>query len=545
MPLRDYQLDVVEGQLYKFLSEGETHVLLVAPTGAGKTILTAHIMRDAIEAGCNILFVVHLDGLAEQAAERFISYGINKALIGYQTGGRPEHRDRPLQICSIQALGRRSWWRDTDRFGMVIHDEAHLTSFFKTADYWFSPEYKGVLIGLTATPTRLSKKESMLSRGYRVMAQSPPVAALMEHGSLCHLRYYAFPKGGQIDLSGVKTRNGDFDQSELSQRCDRPELLQHCVQQWKRFCEAERRPTLAFCVTIKHAEDLAAAFNAAGIPAASVCANTPRDERTKLYDALDTGEVVVLAAVNVTAIGFDKPCTSCAILARPTKSESVHIQQIGRVARVMEGKKDAIVIDQSGNVLRHGTLCLQGPWSLTDAESKAAGEIPMKACEKCGALVHLSVMECECGYQFPRKAKPQPRTDDLVEFKPQTRINKETRRLRTLIRQANERGHLPRYVDLKFKEEFGWEPTAEMYRASLYPTPRLEYLVHYATALGVLAREKDRRLPMAVIALSREFGGDFVTKHMDQARAAFEEARSNDRIPYQPASEIEQEFASA
>jgi len=538
MELRDYQLDVVEGQLYKYLSDGETHVILVAPCGAGKTITAAHIMRDALEAGCNVLFVVHLDGLAAQAAERLISYGIPEDLIGYQTGGRKEQRDRPLQICSIQALSRRSWWKDTDRFGMVIHDECHLTSFFKAADYWFSPEFKGILLGLTATPTRLSKKETMASRGYRVMVQAPPVAALMEHGSLCQLRYYAFPKAGKIDLDGIKTVNGDFDQSELSQRCDKPELLEHCVQQWRRFAETERRPTLAFCVTIKHAEDLAAAFNAAGIPAAHVCADTPREERARLYDALDTGAVVVLCAVNVTAIGFDKPCVSCGILARPSKSEAIHVQQLGRMARIMDGKTDAIIIDQSGNVLRHGTLCMQGPWSLTQAEDKAKGTIPLKECPSCGALVQISVMECECGFHFPHKPKPKPRTDDLVEYTPKTRITKETRRLRTLIRQGNNRGYLPRYVDLAFKDEFGWEPTNDMFIAALYPRPERQFLEHYARSLGVIAREKDRRFGMAATALGREFGRDFTTRHLEQAKAAFEEARTNDRIPYESAADL-------
>lgn len=216
------------------------------------------------------------------------------------------------------------------------------------------------------------------------------------------------------------------------------------------------------------------------------------------------------------------------------------------MARILEGKKDALILDSCGNVLRHGTLCMQGPWALEPASDAERGEPPLKVCETCGSINRLAAEVCaDCGAQFPRKAKPKPRTDDLVEIAQTPRLSKEQRKLKTLVRQANSNAYLPAYADTNFRKLFGFTAPSDMYRAILYPTPDLMYVYHYARSLGRLCSDRDRRFPLAVTSLVREFGSDVVTRHMTPIRQAWSEGFTNPAVPYESAADFLAEQAEA
>ena len=357
--------------------------------------MSCQIIKDLAEEDCTVMFVCHLDQLVIQTAQKLQAYGLPTDSIGFITGGRKENRNRPIQIASAQSLARRTWWRD--RFwGAVILDECHLTAFRTSCQHFFSDAHEGLTIGLTATPYRLKRTEG-LSSHFTHIVQAPTPAELTEAGQLSPLRYWGFGRSGSIDTSGVATRAGDFAKAELEQACARPELLVHAVNQWRKIAEGKK--TLCFTTSVKHAEALRDEFLSRGVPTAMVCGETPREERQEIYRKLENGELTVITSVDVLAIGFDLPCAEALLLCRPTKSRAIHLQQLGRGARPLPGKEFCTVLDQAGNVLKHGFLTDDGPWSLDIPEEKnETGDAPVKQCDPddngCGAIVHASLMVC-------------------------------------------------------------------------------------------------------------------------------------------------------
>lgn len=531
MDLRDYQEDLVFGQLYSKLSDGIQRVVAVAPTGSGKTIMACQTISDLVAEDCTVMFVCHLDQLVIQTADKLTKYGISSDQIGFITGGRPEHRNRPIQIASVQSLPRRAWWKD--RFwGAVILDECHLTAYRKACEHFFSAAHEGLTIGLTATPYRLKKHEG-LSSHFDAIVQAPTPAALTDMGHLSPLRYWGFGKAGAINTQGVKTRAGDFAIGDLEQACARPELLNHAVNQWQKLAAGKK--TLCFCTTVKHAEALRDEFIRHGVAALLVCGETPRDERQEIYRKLEDGEIDVVTSVDVLAIGFDLPCAEALLLARPTKSRAIHLQQLGRGARPLPGKEFCCVLDQAGNVLKHGFLTDDGPWSLDIPEEKGeGGDAPVKVCDPddggCGAVVHASLMVCpDCGRPFPVKKK-KSRTDDLKELTPKPKLCAKTKKMHVLLGNAHRKGYLPNWAVMEFEKNFGHHPSGQHYRHALVERPHPEALEQYAKYLAVLCRKKDRPWALAVTCLTREFGPEFMEGRIAHAREVWQVAFQDESL---------------
>ena len=271
--------DAVLDELYELIEAGHKKIVLQAATGAGKTVMAAHMMRDAYEGGSRVLFLVHLDQLRLQTANKLESYGVPESAVTVIGGAAKADLSRPIAVTSVQTLARRKELVTHYAWDAVILDECHITAWAKACDPLFTAESDQLVIGLSATPTRLKKTEGIGDK-FTHMIKAPPVAELMEKNRLCRLKYFGF-RSGAIDTAGVRTQMGDFKTADLEQACDRPELLTHAIAQWKRLAEGRR--TLAFCVTVKHAEDLCLAFNEAGVPAATVTGETPREERQEIY----------------------------------------------------------------------------------------------------------------------------------------------------------------------------------------------------------------------------------------------------------------------
>jgi superfamily II DNA or RNA helicase len=157
---------------------------------------------------------------------------------------------------------------------------------------------------------------------------------------------------GLADVAVAST--GDYKDAELSALMRKKTIIGDIVTHWQR--KAENRPTIVFCVDRAHARDVAEDFAATGVPSGYIDMATPDDERAELFAAFRAGTIRVLCSVFVLAIGFDEPRASCVILARPTLSLSLHIQQLGRGLRPFEGKADCLVLDHACNVARHGRV---------------------------------------------------------------------------------------------------------------------------------------------------------------------------------------------
>ena len=349
--LRDYQIAFIN-EVYQAIRGDHRSIACIAPTGAGKTVIMAQIAEHVVSRGKRVLILVHLDVLVGQTYEKMKSFGLHHS-TGFIKAGWTEDRDAPVQIGSVQTLGRRRWW-ETTCFDVVIYDEAHTTQFTQVGTrIRYQTHADAIHLAFTATPYRLGKRTPQMGDRCSTLVAAPTPAKLQELGQLATMRYFGLPAGDQADLTGVKLVGGDYSEADLKNRCDTPKLVNRIVQEWHRLTPGKR--TIAFCVGVDHAHHVAQAFQDAGVSSGVVTGDTPIDERTRLYRALRDGDLTVLTSCNVISIGFDEPSVEVGLLLRPTTSLALHHQQIGRVMRTAPGKACGIILDQAGNILRLGT----------------------------------------------------------------------------------------------------------------------------------------------------------------------------------------------
>ena len=200
---------------------------------------------------------------------------------------------------------------------------------------------------MTATPCRGDGRG--LGGIFETIIECPQVAPLIEQGYLVKTRVYA---PVDPDLKGVRTVAGDYVESQLADRMDRPKLIGDIVTHWHKF--GERRKTVAFAVNVAHSIHLRDEFIKSGVRAEHIDGSTPKPERDASLARLASGEIELVTNCMVLTEGWDMPEVGCCILARPTKKMGLYRQMIGRVLRPAPGKTDAIVLDHSGAVFRHG-----------------------------------------------------------------------------------------------------------------------------------------------------------------------------------------------
>src|SRR5690606_4351458 len=197
----------------------------------------------------------------------------------------------------------------------------------------------------------------------------------------------------------------DFDMNEVAGIMNRTPVTDEVIRHWRE--KASDRPTVVFCSTVAHAENVAAAFNDTDIAAAVIHGDLDGATRRRILAAYASGAIRVIVNVAVLREGWDHPPTSCVVLLRPSSYKSTMIQMIGRGLRTVDPeeypgvvKTDCIVLDFGTSSLTHGTLEQD-----VDLDGKTEpGEAPTKSCPGCGADIPLAATECPlCGEAFPRE----------------------------------------------------------------------------------------------------------------------------------------------
>lgn len=467
--IRPYQLEVIE-QFERTVAAGKRRVILVAPTGSGKTVIAAEIIRRAVAAGKRVLFIAHRRELIVQAGERLWAHGIDSGTI---QAGFPPRPGEPVQVASIQTLWARAIRTAKIPLPMadiVIVDEAHhqrATTYERIVGSYPT----ATILGLTATPCRGDGRG--LGNAFDELIECPQVPALIKLGHLVGTRVFA---PSTPDLKGVKTVMGDYQERALSRRVNTDDLVGDVVTHWHRL--AERRRTVAFAVDVAHSVHIRNEFIHSGVRAAHIDGGTPKDERDRILAQLKSGEVELVSNCMVLTEGWDSPDVACCILARPTKNMGLFRQMIGRVLRPAAGKTDALILDHSGAVFEHGFVEDEVRWELAEdrqAENttkfSGAGNVgkgrQLTSCPKCAA-VRLEGDGCSvCGWMpAPKPAPVWFKDGDLGEVRgdrtvlsgrssPEEKLH--WRRELTWI--AKERGWKDGWVAHKFKERFGsWPP---------------------------------------------------------------------------------------
>ena len=342
MKLRVYQQQMVN-VIHERWAAGHRRVLGVLPTGGGKTEIAIDVIRNEATPRTRVLVLVERKVLAHQWAARLRAQGVGH--VGILQGDNSIGLSSPIIVAMVQTIRTRGIPEDVS---LIVIDESHI--WHGTHDTVLEQSGDARVLGLTATPLRAG-----LGLRFDTMVVGATIGSLIAQGYLVRPRYFA-PANETIEhaLAGVAIQAGDYAVDQLSQAMRAKAIVGDCVGEWQR--RGQDRQTIAFCVDKAHAADLAAEFVAAGIAAEVIVDDTKDDARKRVFNDFDKREVRVLVSVGVLSIGFDSPVAACAILARPTLSTSLHIQQGGRVLRPFGGKTDALILDHAMNTLRHGRL---------------------------------------------------------------------------------------------------------------------------------------------------------------------------------------------
>lgn len=394
MHLREYQSKIIED--VRGALKTSKKILIQLATGGGKTAIAAFMAKGIKERGKNLWFIAHRDFLLEQTSKTFMDAGLNHSFIA---AGRVSQPDEQIQICSIQTLVKRiNSWSPPD---FIIWDEAHhcMASNYKKIAAWAQD---ATHIGLSATPVRLDGKGLGDLFDDMVTGQTP--AWLIDNGYLSQYKAYAPSKP---NLEKIHTVAGDYNREELGFVMDQGQIIGDMVRHWKQY--AEGLLTVFFAVNIKHSKNIAASFNAAGIPALHLDASTTSQERAEACRKLAMREIMVIVNSDLFGEGFDVASQAgmdvsieCVGLARPTQSLGLHLQQIGRALRPSKGKTHAVILDFAGNLIKHGLPDEEREWSL-DAKkrvkkSSSESVTPVKNCKACLGIYSRAKSSCPyCG----------------------------------------------------------------------------------------------------------------------------------------------------
>lgn len=406
--LHPHQAQSLEG-LRDALRSGDSRVVLQAPTGFGKTVVAAHIVAGCLERSKRVAFCVPSLGLVDQSFERFCENGIDPSEIGVIQGDHDWRRPHaPVQICTGQTLARRS----TPICDVVVIDEAHIR--LDVYDRWMAAEDgPKIFIGLTATPWARG-----MGRTWQRLVKSISLAELIRLNHLAPFRVFA---PSHPDLAGVKTVAGDYHEGQLAERMNKPQLVADVVSTWLE--RGEGRPTLCFATGRKHAQAIRDRFAEFGVLVAYIDADTPRSQRDQIGRDLATGQVKVVCNIGTCTTGIDWD-VRCISLARPTKSEILFVQMIGRGLRTADGKNDLLIFDHSDTHNRlgfvtdidHDELDDGSPRKSRSGDSERKEPLP-KCCPQCVSVVPAGERSCgECGYVWPVREHVETVDGELVQF---------------------------------------------------------------------------------------------------------------------------------
>jgi superfamily II DNA or RNA helicase len=405
--LRDYQLEAIEA-LREHLRAGRKRILLVAPTGAGKTTIASEIIRSAMGRGKRVLFLAHRIELINQCSARLDQFEIPHGII--RANDERKNDDALVQVASVQTLIRRN----QQKFDLIVIDEAHRS---------LADSYKRVLeaqegasvIGLTATPCRTDGKG--LGEAYNAIVETCSVGALVEKGVLVPAQVWGAREAA--GLENISTVAGDYNRGQLAELMTQSKLIGDVVGQYIDRCNGEK--TVVFAVNVAHSIALRDRFIQAGVKAAHIDGTTPEDERAETLRKLRTGAIEVVTNCSILTEGWDLPDLGCVQIARPTKSLALYLQMVGRGLRASPGKKHALILDHGGCFQRFGHPLDDRQWGLDATKrhgnSKSQPGETGWQCKNCWYVNDRAATECEeCGVfkvlEKPKEIKESK--DELV-----------------------------------------------------------------------------------------------------------------------------------
>lgn len=347
--LRPHQIEA-KAKIFDAWSKYDS-VMLQMPTGTGKTYLFTSLINDIINTykmahkDIKILIVAHRTELLDQISATLNKFGIAH---GFIQGAREQYLWKRVQVGSIMSLLTDKNYHNVCRqkFNYIIVDEAH-HSLADTYIRLFELFPNAKKLGVTATPWRLNH-ESFLSL-YQYLIVSPQISWFINNNLLSDFDYVSIKQNSEVqrlvDNSEV-ARTGDYSNVDLDNTFNNQRIRSKLYESYLHF--ANGRKGIIYAINKLHAAKIAELYSSHGVKAMAIDCDTPRDVRQQIISAFKNGEISVLVNVDIFTEGFDCPDVNFIQLARPTKSLSLYLQQVGRGLRIVEGKEKTIILDNVG-----------------------------------------------------------------------------------------------------------------------------------------------------------------------------------------------------
>jgi len=460
--LRDYQVDAIN-QIDAELRKGNKRILLCASPGLGKTTIAAFMIERALKYNMPCLFIVRGRDLVYNASDRFREMKIDHSL--YISGDWRFDPKKLVQTTSIDTMFARNTYPHSGSSPLVFLDEAH-KNYDKIFDYYPN----AFIIGMTGSPFSPD-----LSRYQSYVEPILPFEA-RDMGFLVQDKVYC---PHIINTDGVKMRAGDFDRKQLESVVTNSAVVGDVISDWVEL--GENRPTVVFATSIEHSLQLKHAFNERGIPAIHCDAKSSDQERKQARLDLESGKVKVLCNVDIFSVGWNCPIVSCIVLARPTWSLVWYLQAVGRGVRSYPGKENCIVLDNAGNVYRHGGHFRHREISLTPKDKKTKREYDTKitTCSECYLIYDPTEHRAcpDCGHEKDKKERRvntidgklieyEDHKDDVAKIRKQMIIKK----YRELEYGRKRGGFRPEWTFIQLRKNFSREEMVHLKEVTSVPT---------------------------------------------------------------------------
>jgi superfamily II DNA or RNA helicase len=502
MTLRDDQ-EVALQALRDAVAQGKRRIMMQAPTGYGKTMLASAVVNNARAKDKRILFTVPAISLIDQTIEMFAKQGIWDVGVIQATHNMTDW-NQPIQICSIQSLMKRT----IPKADVVLLDEAH--RWFRFYERWLAPsimpDWANVpFIGLSATPWTKG-----LGAWFDHFHRAATIQDMIDAGNLSPFKVYA---PSHPDLSNVRTVGGDYHEGELSDLMSEKRLVADIVETWLKL--GRGRPTLCYCVDRAHAKKVQAQFIAAGVRCGYqdhlTGDQSKRSKKTgqwiegreSVKRKFHNGEYEVVCNVETLTTGVDWD-VRCISMCRPTKSDMLFCQIVGRGLRIAPNKDDCLILDHSDNHLRLGFVTdvdasytgLHDGKSPTHENRTSAIRLP-KECPGCGYLKAPKMAQCPaCKFVAQRVSKIEPEAGELRELKPKPKRPMSDGAYLTHNEKAMFYAELKGYAyQHNYKE--GWAANKYRERIGTWPANDMKYIQMLAPKPSTASWIKSRAIAWA------------------------------------------------
>lgn len=413
MELRWYQKEAVDAA-YGYLCSEPGNPVICLPTGAGKSIVIAELVRRAVqEYSGRVLILQHRKELIQQNTEKVRSL-IDIPVGEYSAGLRRFATDHDVVLCGIQSVYNKATL--FDRRHLVIVDEVHLVpnegdgmyATFLSDMRAINPDVR--MVGLTATPFRTGEGPICRPDGvFQRICYEASVKRLIEEGWLC--RVTNRPNDTVFDTSSLHIRYGEFIAKELESLFGGAQVSEAVKEIVSKT--TGRHSIMVFCTTVRHAQSVADAIEQlTGERVAMVEGNTMPLERASILSDFRSMLVRWLVNVDVLTTGFDAQCVDAICILRATASPGLFAQIVGRGLRTHPSKTDCLVLDFGTNIDRHGSIDAIDYGRQRDKKPGSKGESD-RICPNCTESIPKNDRVCECGFEFPHREPNHDTRADL------------------------------------------------------------------------------------------------------------------------------------